>query len=177
MSDIQTLIVGGTSYSIKAPSVVNQNSSTGLKLWTGLSSAYTTLTKDNNTLYYVTDTQSVYLGSTLIVSGVYPLQKINTLTAGASVAIPLTDIQSLFALTPNQATTLSFTNNTSASATAAYTFELCINMSTVYAITFPASITWQGGEDPDLSEAGKYLFAFRTMDGGSTWIGNLQGVW
>ena len=80
--------------------------------------------------------------------------------------------------TPSAATTYTFnTSNLSISSSVAYTFELYVNMSTVYTLTFPSSLTWQDGETPDMSSTGTYFFAFRTIDGGSTWKGNLQGVW
>jgi hypothetical protein len=50
-------------------------------------------------------------------------------------------------------------------------------MNSVYTLTFPNSLTWQNGSAPDMSAIGTYFFAFRTVDGGSTWVGNLQGVW
>ena len=49
--------------------------------------------------------------------------------------------------------------------------------SQVYSIVLPSTVSWQNGEMPDLSLTGLYFFVFRTLDGGQTWIGNLQGVW
>lgn len=102
-------------------------------------------------------------------------QPITTLSSGS---ITLTSGISLYKRTPTAATTFTFTlSGTSASSSVAYTFELCIVMSTVYSLTFPSSVIWQNGETPDMSSTGTYLLAFRTLDGGSTWLGNLQGKW
>ena len=107
-------------------------------------------------------------------SGVQTVQDMTTLSSGT---ITLTDANSLYVRQPSAATTVTFSNSTSASSTKAYTFELCIKMTTVYAISWPSSVTWQDGEIPDLSSTGTYFLAFRTIDGGSTWLGNLQGKW
>lgn len=105
------------------------------------------------------------------------IQEITTLSAGVSVNVALDDNKSIFKITPNQATTFTFTNSTTASLSKTYTFELYIDMPTVYALTFPSSVTWQDNELPSLEETGTYFLAFRTVDGGSNWIGNLQGRW
>ena len=109
------------------------------------------------------------------VAGIQTLQNIQN--NGASGALSLSDKYSLYKVTPTGATTISFGGSVSATSSIAYTFELCIDMSSsAKAITWP-SVTWQGNEAPDLSEAGVYFFAFRTINGGTTWYGNLQGKW
>ena len=52
-------------------------------------------------------------------------------------------------------------------------------LSSAYTLDFATSVNvvWQDGETPDLSSTGIYFFAFRTIDGGTTWCGNLQGRW
>jgi len=102
-------------------------------------------------------------------------QPITTLSSGT---ITLTSGVSLYKIALTAATTFTFNlSGTSASSSVAYTFELCIVMSTVYSLTFPSSVTWQNGEAPDMSSTGTYFLAFRTLDGGTTWLGNLQGKW
>lgn len=59
----------------------------------------------------------------------------------------------------------------------AYTFELIIYMPTVYSIAFPSTVKWQDDITPTMTSSGYYFFAFRTIDGGLTWKGSLQGVW
>ena len=67
MSYVKNLNVNSTSYDIKSVAVNDVNSGGAYKSWFGVSSAYTQVNpKDSNTLYYVTDSQEVYLGSTLI---------------------------------------------------------------------------------------------------------------
>lgn len=102
-------------------------------------------------------------------------QKIKTISTGT---INLSNNESIYKITPTAATTFVFdTSNLSIPESSSYTFEVSIDLSTLYTLTFPNTVTWQGGEVPDLSETGMYLLVFRTMDGGSSWIGNLQGVW
>ena len=59
----------------------------------------------------------------------------------------------------------------------AHSFTLMITQDdTVRTITFPASVKWQGGEIPDLSNASKtYVLTFLTVDGGTTWLGMFGG--
>lgn len=86
--------------------------------------------------------------------------------------------KSIYKITPSAATTFTFnTAGLGLTSSSSYTFELVITMSSAVALTFPSSVTWQDDEEPDLSNTGTYFFAFRTIDGGSTWKGSLQGVW
>ena len=116
-------------------------------------------------------------------TSVQTLQSITSVTYAASQTITLTANSSIYKLAPTgniTSMTFSLAASEGASATTAYTFELYLDMSsTLRTVAFPASsiLTWQNGEAPDLSETGVYLFAFRTLDGGSHWIGNLQGKW
>lgn len=100
---------------------------------------------------------------------------ITTLTTGN---IDLIQNKTLYEYTISGTTTFTFsTTNLSLNSNRAYTFELLLYMSTVQALTFPSNVTWQDNITPNMSEAGNYFFAFRTIDAGSTWKGSLQGVW
>lgn len=57
------------------------------------------------------------------------------------------------------------------------TFELLLKMGTyVYPVLFGSNISWLNGEEPYFTEANKsYLFAFRTYNGGESWVGAYQG--
>ncbi len=102
-------------------------------------------------------------------------QPITTLTSGT---ISLSNKQVIYKTTPTTAITFTFnTSSLSLSNSKAYTFELCIVMSTPNSLTFPQSVKWQDDEIPDLSKAGTYFFVFRTIDSGTTWLGYLQGRW
>ena len=59
----------------------------------------------------------------------------------------------------------------------AHSFTLIINMgSTVRTLTFPASVKWQGGEIPDMSETNKtYVLTFMSVNGGTNWLGMFGG--
>ena len=117
------------------------------------------------------------------INEVQTLQSITSVTYAASQTITLTANSSIYKLIPTgDITSMAFSLSASegASATTAYTFELYLDISsTLRSVAFPdlSVLTWQDGEQPDLSETGVYLFAFRTMDGGAHWIGNLQGMW
>ena len=86
---------------------------------------------------------------------------------------------SYYTYTPSASTTFTFnSSNLNLVANEIYTFELQLNMtSSVYTLTFPSSLTWLDNTAPDMSNTGNYLFVFRTIDAGATWIGNLQGSW
>ena len=137
---------------------------------------YDTSTKNPNEFYVISDVEYLENSAEAVNAlGIQTLQDIQN--NGASGALSLADGISLYKITPTGATTISFGGSTSATSSKAYTFELMLDMSsTAYAITWP-TVTWQDNEAPDLSEAGIYFFAFRTVDGGTTWLGNLQGKW
>ena len=106
------------------------------------------------------------------------IQDMQALTNSSSVTISLSRSKAIYTSNPTMTTTYSFsTTNLSLTSSISYTFELYVNMATVYGLNFPSTVKWQDGESPDLSSTGKYLFAFRTMDAGATWLGNLQGRW
>jgi len=89
--------------------------------------------------------------------------------------IELSDDKYLYLFEPDQNTALVFDDtNISASATKAYTFELVIDMSTSYTITFPSSVMWDKGSTPNLM-TGQYFMKFITINGGTTWLGKM--VW
>ena len=124
------------------------------------------------------------LSSNIARTNVYTIQPYYSVTFSASsLSVPLTKSNSLYMITPTGNMTSAMTFNLSSSIVpnnATYTFELCIKMtSSVYSIIFPSSstLTWLDGEEPDMSETGTYFFVFRTLDKGSTWLGNLQGKW
>ena len=74
-------------------------------------------------------------------------------------------------LTGNTDFTLSPTDNNANSLTL-----ILSQGATVYTVTFPASVKWQGGEIPDLSEANKtYILTFVTVDSGANWFGFMAG--
>ena len=108
-------------------------------------------------------------------SGVQTVQDIATITTTAgTISQTVTNDTSMYQITPSGAIT-SFSFDYTGTANKAYTFELLVNMSTVYAINW-VGIAWMGGEIPDMSETGTYFLAFRKVGTGG-WIGNLQGKW
>lgn len=136
------------------------------------------LTSDTNGLF-VPDLQSAI---TTIQGNISTLEKLQTIIDIVTVtngAINLVAQKALYTSTPSGNTTYTFTlpNNT-VGVNQAFTFELYIDMSSsVYSLTFPLSVTWQDNITPDMDVTGHYFFAFRTLDGGTTWKGNLQGIW
>jgi hypothetical protein len=38
-------------------------------------------------------------------------------------------------------------------------------------VNWPASVTWAGGDEPDLTTSGVDELVFKTIDGGTTWVG------
>lgn len=110
----------------------------------------------------------------------HTLQPILPVTYDATQTITLTNDNVIYKITPSgNISSMTFSLSSSgASATMAYTFELLVDMSsTARTIAWPSNVTWQDNTAPDISAAGLYFFAFRTLDGGSNWLGNLQGKW
>lgn len=100
-------------------------------------------------------------------------QKTASLMSGT---VTLSDDTVIYISNPSSATTFSFVS-TGLCGSGAITFELVVVMpATVYALTFPSSVSWLNDEIPDMSTASKtYMLAFRSFDNGTTWVGNLQG--
>lgn len=137
----------------------------GVKSWSyvGAEGAYYTKSETNTLLNAKAD------------KSVETTQNITTLSDGT---IALASNSSIYKITPSGATTFTFsTVGLNLTSAVSYTFELCVNMTTAYALTFPNSVIWQDGQTPDLSATGLYFLVFRTIDAGTTWYGNLQGVW
>lgn len=80
----------------------------------------------------------------------------------------------LYNSVPSGATTYTF-DLSNVNTSNVITFELSVDLTTSYSLTFPSNVMWQNSEAPDLSETGIYYFVFRTVNGGATWLGNLQG--
>lgn len=132
---------------------------------------YTPYNGETNPNNYVNTTQLAEKADSSTIT----TQTITTLSNGT---ISLASDCSMYKHTPSATTTYTFdTTNLSLSSNVAYTFELYINMSTTYTLTFPSSVSWLNSETPDFTSAGTYFLAFRTIDGGTNWFGNLQGKW
>lgn len=99
-------------------------------------------------------------------------EKLVTLS-GTTTAINL-NLGNVFTHTLSGNTTYSITNAISGQA---HSFTLIVTQTaTVRTITFPASVKWQGGEIPDMSETNKtYVLTFLSINGGTTWLGMFGG--
>jgi hypothetical protein len=76
----------------------------------------------------------------------------------------------MFTHTSTAATTWSFTNVPAARGT---TVVLTLTNGGAFAQTWPASVKWPGGTAPNLTAAGIDVLVFVTVDGGTTWRGNI----
>lgn len=108
------------------------------------------------------------------VQGQSIYQNKTSLTDGT---INLTDDCSIYLSSPSGNITYTFnTSGLTLLSSKIVTFELLITLpSTSITCTFP-TIKWLDGNEPSLVAGALNLLAFRTVDGGTTWIGNLQGV-
>jgi hypothetical protein len=99
-------------------------------------------------------------------------EKLVTLS-GTSTEINLS-LGNVFTHTLTENTTYSISNAVNGQA---HSFTLIITQAeTARAITFPASVKWQGGEVPDMSTANKtYVLTFMTINGGTTWFAMFGG--
>ena len=101
-----------------------------------------------------------------------------TLTSSGSFTVTLTDSQKIWKLTPTGVISSStFTAPSGLTSSQVYTFEIIVTMgATEYSITWPSSVThWLEGAAPTLSANSVTFLVFRTIDGGTTWVGNNQG--
>ena len=98
---------------------------------------------------------------------------------GTSVALSesIIDVSlgSCFTKTITAATTFAFTGVPS-NATAR--FSLVLTNGGSQTVTWPSSVKWSGGANPELAASGVDVFTFLTADGGTTWYGvhSVQGA-
>ena len=95
-----------------------------------------------------------------------------------SSTVTLQDNVTIYKYTVGANTTFSFSTASLVRATGVLTFELYIVMpSTVYTISFPGTVSWLNNEAPSMSTPSKtYMCVFRSLDGGSTWLGSKEGA-
>ena len=98
------------------------------------------------------------------------------LTGTSSVSIPTT-ATTMFTHTPSNNGAYIIDTDFLVDGESAYSFTLFITQpATAYAMTFPASVKWQGGEVPDMSTANKtYILTFTSVNMGVTWFGMFGG--
>lgn len=103
-------------------------------------------------------------------------QSQNNISSGA---VALNDNKVIYYQNITDATTFTFNVSAASKATSeVITFEMHLYITTVSALTFPSNLSWLNEDAPSIDTAGKhYLLAFRTFDGGTSWVGNLQGYW
>ena len=102
-------------------------------------------------------------------------QGLNVVGAGGVIA--LEDNIAIYQNTVTKAMNYIFNVDKLTKPYSVITFELHLKMTTPFALTFPATVTWAYGEAPDMSEGGQYLLVFRSFDGGASWIGSLEVRW
>lgn len=106
-----------------------------------------------------------------------------TLTNNAIVDIVLDETQSVYELTPEQNTTITFNttnlNLLNANESVEVSFTLNIHMSgalQAWEITWPASVVW-GNTSPTMTAMADYKFSFTKPKGSSVWVGNQMYSW
>ncbi len=91
-----------------------------------------------------------------------------TAVALSGTAIDLSQ-GSVFTKTISANTTFTITNAPSGKAAS---FKLALTNGGAYTITWPASVSWSGGSEPELKTSGTDLLTFNTWDGGTSWRGS-----
>lgn len=70
---------------------------------------------------------------------------------------------SIYTIDITENTELSFNYSSLDRENNSFTFQLWINMDSIYSITFPSSVSWLNDEAPDMSQPGLYCIAFRIL--------------
>ena len=100
------------------------------------------------------------------------LQKITTVS-GTTVTLGYDS--SLYKVTISSTGTITFDCTGITLTDRAVTFEVWLVLSSVVSFSFSNTITWV--EQPSFTTTGNYLMAFKSFDGGSTFLGNLEVKW
>jgi hypothetical protein len=95
-------------------------------------------------------------------------------TGGGTQDIDLTLGNSVSATVDTSANTFTFSNPTASDELCGFTLYLVNGGSQT--VTWPASVDWPGGTAPTLTASGTDKLVFETIDGGTTWLGNLVGA-
>ena len=101
------------------------------------------------------------------VDGIKSFSK-NTMTEAVAVTGSTIDVStgSFFTKTISADTTFTFTG---VPAGKTCVFTLILANGGAYNITWPNSVTWNAGDEPELRSVGKDILTFFTTDGGTTW--------
>ncbi len=80
-------------------------------------------------------------------------------------------------VTMDQDTTLTFSNPTASGDACSFTLFLRQDTPAGWTVTFPATVRWEAGTPPTLSNAADQydIISFLTIDGGSNWHAFLGG--
>jgi hypothetical protein len=92
---------------------------------------------------------------------------------GGTQDIDLTLGNSISATVDTSATTFTFSNATASDELCGFTLFLINGGSQT--VNWPASVDWPGGTAPTLTTTGIDILVFTTIDGGTTWYGNVAG--
>jgi hypothetical protein len=95
-------------------------------------------------------------------------------TGGGTQDIDLTLGNSVTATVDTSANTFTFSNPTATDELCGFTLILTNGGSQT--VTWPASVDWPAATAPTLTSAGVDKLVFETVDGGTTWTGNLAGA-
>jgi hypothetical protein len=95
-------------------------------------------------------------------------------TGGGTQDIDLTLGNSVTATVDTSANTFTFSNPTASDELCGFTLLLTNGGSQT--VTWPASVDWPAATAPSLTAAGVDKLVFETVDGGTTWTGNLAGA-
>jgi hypothetical protein len=82
-------------------------------------------------------------------------------------------VANYFTATVDQASTFTFSNPPATGDAGG--FRLVLTNGGAFAITFPASVDWDGGTAPTLTAAGVDIIDFTTSDAGTIWYGTVVG--
>ena len=150
----------------------------------GLRSGYNSIpTKSANDVYITTDTREGFLGGDQLwyspdkidnilrkSIGIMPIERYQGESVDISIGNSDTNI---YIVSPNANCTISFIDPPSSGIVT--TFEVHIQMGfPLYSVFWNNSIQWIGDEVPQFEDSNSYALTFRTLDGGVSYVGQLN---
>jgi hypothetical protein len=103
----------------------------------------------------------------------YAIQGVAIGNTGATATIDM-EVANFFSATLDEACTFTFSNPAASGDFCG--FALALTDGSDYAVTWPASVDWVGGNAPTLTASGLDLLVFVTYDGGTTYLGLVSGL-
>lgn len=126
---------------------------------------YVKRNNNNNAYQFLSNDQVV---NDLKVGKIYSIKKSFT------NSIILEDNIYTYTSSPTTDTIISFNTGELTNSNESVEFEIILTINNIINVTFSDNIKWKDNQTPTVSETGTYIYKFKTINNGLTWLGKLE---